>query len=418
MRHYLGIALVIIFFAVSLSFINYSDGIKYVSKAVDFVGSQLAALVTYNPKSAAYLKTKYQSVGQDVTAKKVRILIVPGHEPMYGGTEFGSIKERDLNVELANNLAVFLSGNNKYEVFVARTSKSWNLGLDEYFSSTWDEIIDWEKSYREEMSRLIAIGQVSKLIPNFSNPDAPRDVALRLYGINKWAKEEDIDVAIHIHVNDYPRRNSRARGQYSGFAIYVPANQYLNSPATHAIADKIFSRLGKYNPVSNLPGESVGILDEPEMIAIGANNTSDAASLLIEYGYIYEYQFLNSEIRSQALKDSAYQTYLGLQDFFDPTNAVAMTRDYDTLVLPHTWTTHIREADIADQDVFALQTALLFDGFYPPAGKDKNECPRTGKIGPCTKSAVKAFQEKHGIMGGEGNVGSKTIEELNRLHGV
>lgn len=412
------IALAVIFFAVSALLISYSDGVKYIGRAVEFAGNQLAALVTHNPKSVDYLKGKYQSAGQEMPEKKIRILVMPGHEPMYGGAEFRDIKERDLNVELANNLAAFLGQNTRYEVLVGRSADSWNLGLAEYFRSQWDEIIDWQKSYREEMSRLIAIGQVPELKPNFSNPDAPRDVALRLYGITKWAKEEDVDVAIHIHINDYPGHGLWERGPYSGFAIYVPASQYLNSVTTHAIADKVFNRLKKYNPVSNLPGESVGILDEPEMIAIGANNTADAASLLIEYGYIYEPQFLSPEIRSSALKDLAYQTYLGLQDFFDPASAMAIARTYDTLVLPHAWTAPIKESNRANRDVFALQTALLFDGLYPPVGKDKNECPRTGRIGSCTKAAVAAFQEKYGIIGGEGNVGPKTIEELNKLYGA
>jgi len=30
------------------------------------------------------------------------------------------------------------------------------------------------------------------------------DIALRLYGFNKWADENKVDAMVHIHFNDYP----------------------------------------------------------------------------------------------------------------------------------------------------------------------------------------------------------------------
>ena len=121
---------------------------------------------------------------------------------------------------------------------------------------------------------------------------------------------------IHLHLNDYPGHSSTVAGKYSGLVIYIPAQQYNNSSTTKAVADAMFKRLSLYNPIDNLPIESGGIIDDPELIAVGVGNTADAASMLIEYDYIYEPQFVNPKVRSLALKDLAYQTYLGLQDFF------------------------------------------------------------------------------------------------------
>jgi peptidoglycan hydrolase-like protein with peptidoglycan-binding domain len=44
-----------------------------------------------------------------------------------------------------------------------------------------------------------------------------------------------------------------------------------------------------------------------------------------------------------------------------------------------------------------------------------NDCPRTGKLGACTKSALASFQRKYGISGEDGIAGPKTIGELNQL---
>jgi N-acetylmuramoyl-L-alanine amidase len=55
---------------------------------------------------------------------------VPGHEPGYGGAEYGSLKEREMNVELANDLSEFLKNNGHYEVIGARQHK-WNPTLPE-----------------------------------------------------------------------------------------------------------------------------------------------------------------------------------------------------------------------------------------------------------------------------------------------
>ncbi len=254
-------------------------------------------------------------------------------------------------------------------------------------------------------------------MPGVEHQTVPNDVAYRIYGIDKWVDENDIDIVIHVHFNDYPG-HGKVPGDYSGFTIYVPQKEYDNSSTTQALADTVFKRLAKYNPVSDLPGESGGIVQDQDLIAIGAYNSVDAASMLIEYGYLYEPQFTNDDLRSPAIKDLAFQTYLGLQDFFDPKNAVSLTGSLDTLMMPHKWSNPITSNSAKASDIFALQTALVIDGDYPPPNRSKNDCPRTGTLGPCTKVAVQAFQKKFDITDEKGIVGPKTIDVLNNVFGT
>ncbi|MEN9912687.1 MAG: putative peptidoglycan binding domain [Candidatus Parcubacteria bacterium] len=382
---------------------------------IENVGSQIAAIVTHNPRTIAGLQKKY-SVDAERGRAKIRVVLIPGHEPGYGGAEYGDLKERDLTVQLAGELANFLRMNSKYEVVIARDDKAWNPIFQNYFDNSWDSIIEWQKAHKAESLRQVTEVDTD-FVPKVHHNSAPNDVAYRLYGITKWSNENAVDIAVHIHFNDYPGHGWKIPGEYSGFSIYVPEAQYLNSTTTRAIAETVFKRLAKYNAVSDFQGESAGIVDERELIAIGANNTADAASLLVEYAYLYEQQIANPETRTLALKDLAYQTYLGLEDFFNQGKATVASTAYDTLTLPHTWSSPLSETVASMGDVYALQTALLLDGVYPPGNRSKNDCPRTGKIGPCTKEAIKEFQNKYGLEV-TGTIGPKTLEKLNGLYSV
>jgi peptidoglycan hydrolase-like protein with peptidoglycan-binding domain len=120
-------------------------------------------------------------------------------------------------------------------------------------------------------------------------------------------------------------------------------------------------------------------------------------------------------LRSAVIHDLAFQTYLGVHDFFDPKDLYTTTGAYDTAMLPYAWKVFLDNVELSGINIFALQTALMFDGAYPPPGKSKNECPRTGGFGSCTRTALEFFQNKHGISGEKWVVGEKTIEALNRL---
>ena len=394
---------------------TYPQSAVYIDKAFSYVGENVAAiLLSSRTVTVAELQDKYRTAPRG--KEKVRILIVPGHEPGFGGAEYKQIKERQLNVELAGYLEKLLRSNDHYEVIVARNDEEWNPQLLQYFENNWNSIVSFFQEHKDAMLHSLSTGEAKKLTEGVHHNKAPQDVALRLYGINKWVNENDVDIAIHIHFNDYPRSNSQVEGKYSGFAIYVPEGQYQNSTTTKAVADTIYNRLLQYSAVSNLPVEDEGIIEEQDLIAIGSHNTVDAASMLIEYGYIYQPELQTAEMRKLALEELAFQTYSGLQDFFGSGNDVSL--GYNTLVLPYTWNDTIKQKTTPSQDVFALQTALILEGVYPPQGETKNDCPRTGKFGPCTQRALAEFQKKYSITGEKEIVGEKTRAALNSRYSI
>jgi N-acetylmuramoyl-L-alanine amidase len=393
----------------------YPNSTKIVDNIFSYIGNNYSAVFFREGITVAQLQDKFDKADR-ARNQKVRIMIVPGHEPGYGGAEFGSVKERDLAVELANELKFFLQNNPHYEVFVSRDKDKWNADIEKYFTDNRNEIIEFVSESKNEMIRLINDGTVRKIVNGVIHNSAPQNVAVRLHGINRWNEENNVDIAIHVHFNDYPRSNSSSQGKYTGFAIYVPERQFSNSTTTNAIAQTVYERLSKYNAVSNMPKEESGVVEAQELIAIGSYNTLDVPSMLIEYGYIYEPQFTNPDVRQSTLKDLAFQTYLGIQDFFGSGNDVSLA--YDTLVLPYLWKQEITKGEENREEVLALQTALIIEGVYPPESKTKNECPRTGKFGPCTANALTVFQNKHGIKGESNKVGEQTKKVLNDLYSV
>ncbi len=348
------------------------------------------------------------------TGQKIRILLVPGHEPDFGGAEFKNLKERDMVIDLERNLSEYLKTNPRYEVFVTRDKERWNPELQNYFIQRAEEIKVFTSSQKTEMARLVAEGRIIRVADNAPHNTAPDDVALRLYGINKWANENKIDITLHLHLNDsFPRKTTQA-GEYSGLSIYVPEKQYSNSQATGAVASRIFKRLTRFFPISNLPEESEGVVEEQDLIAVGSYNTSDGVSMLIEYGYIYEKGFMDSGVREAVLKELAFQTYLGLEDFFGGTPSIA--EPYKTTLLPYFWKTTLKKSSISNKETLSLQASLLQQGFYPPNNKTKNECPLSGVFGLCTRTAVANFQNEHNIPGDGTVFGVQTRAKLNKLY--
>ncbi|MEK7538762.1 MAG: N-acetylmuramoyl-L-alanine amidase [Patescibacteria group bacterium] len=364
--------------------------------------------------TAPYLQHKFNVAS--TTGQKIRVLLVPGHEPHFGGTEYKDLKERDLVVDLTQELAKYLSADDTFEVIVTRGKNSWNPQFEKYFVEGKKAIEDFAVAQRDEMNRLIKEGKISKVPDVVPHNDAPGDVALRLYGINKWANEYGVDVVIHVHLNDYPRKRVTRAGEYTGFSIYVPEKQYSNAETSVEVSTKIFNRLAKLFPVSDMPKEDMGIVEDQELIAIGSFNTVNAASMLIEYGYVYESQFANPKIAQAVLKEMALQTYLGLHDFFNEAGSPTVGV-HDTTLLPFEWKTAIKKNQNPSQDVLSLQAALMKRGSYPPAGSSKNDCPLSGTFGPCTRTALAVFQKEFDTQGERGVVGKETRDWLNSLYG-
>ncbi|MBU6141527.1 N-acetylmuramoyl-L-alanine amidase [Patescibacteria group bacterium] len=389
-----------------------TSSLNLAATASTAASSTQTTTVSEAPAPAPDPSLTFGSPQAPVFTQKPRILIIPGHEPDYGGAQFGSLNERDMTAELGVDLQQFLDQDPNYQAFITRSDTAWNPTFANYFTTDWNAIVAWEAAARKNGTMLAALKDSPT--PAIQHNAAEADVALRLYGVTKWADENNIDLMIHIHFNDYPGHPDGVPGEYSGVVIYTPAAQYDNSSSTQPIAQAMLRRLALYNPIDDLPIESTGIVQDPELIAIGANNTAKPASMLIEYNYIYEPQFVNSAVRSVALKDLAYQTYLGLQDFYtNAQNVSALTNYFPANV--YRWTTPVSDNSGDPNDVYALQTALIMDGDFPPAPLTGYDCPHSGFFGTCTQNAVQALQAKYGITGEDAS-GPHTFALLQKIY--
>jgi N-acetylmuramoyl-L-alanine amidase len=294
----------------SILFFKDQNFFSYVSNYRSFLAGQFFTPST----SVETLRTKYTQNAVSNSKKNIRILIVPGHEPGYGGTEFKDIKERELVVATAQFLQEYFNKQGKYEVLITRDDTNWNQKLLTYFVTNWDRIEFFRAGAKKTMDGLIATGQVATTVAPF-HIDARPDVARRLFGINLFANENNIDIVLHLHLNDYPRKKACAIGEYSGFSVYIPERQYSNAATSRALGQYIMNRLGVLFSTSTLPAEQTGLIEDQELVALGRYNTADTANVLIEYGYIYEPMFADDLVRPFVLEELAYQTYLGVEDF-------------------------------------------------------------------------------------------------------
>jgi hypothetical protein len=261
-----------------------------------------------------------------------------------------------------------------------------------YFSQNKQSIqffVDQQKKIMGDLVNSGLIKDTEWIVHNNALPNTVR----KLYGINKWANENKMDIVLHIHFNDYPRRWRSQRGDYSGFAIYVPERQYSNAKASYALAESVFDQLEGFLAVSDLPKEKIGIIEDQKLIAIGSNNTLDSTALLIEYGYIYESKFTNSEIRLLIFKELAERTISGIQGFLDQKGDYLSNKES----VAYKWLRDLNKGVKNNRDVFTLQMALFSEGLYPPREKNNENCPVNGNFGNCTAASVKEFQNRYSI---------------------
>jgi len=367
--------------------------------------SFLASLIFPESITPHQLHDNYQK-------SKLKILIVPGHDEDSSGAQFRGIRESDLNLKMANELLALFDSDNHFKVFVTRDEKGYKSTFSTYMSENYSKIVSFRDRLRNSMRDLLR-GKLIKRNTIVHHNYASEKSSIKLYGINKWANENDIDIVLHIHFNDDPTRSRSWAGKYSGFSIYVPEKQLPNHRASLEIADSIFEQMKKYFPVSDHLLERTGIVEDQELIAIGSNASLNSVALLIEYGYIYESQFLNPTVRQVMMKELAYQTHRGIKKYFVPP---IVNVSHDTTTLPYTWSNYLRKGLKNNRDVFALQIALSQENLYPPSRFKENDCPLTGNFGRCTYTSVVSFQKKHSIPS-TGFVGPLTTAKLNAIFG-
>lgn len=364
------------------------------AEAATFSGGSFATSVT-----SAALQAKYKAAAAG--GPKVKVLIVPGHEPGYGGSVYGALLERDLNVSIANALAADFAKDPRLEVVVARTGSAWTPSISAYYEAGWQGILDFIKDHKASMAALTD-GAGSATGFQAAHNTAADAVAQRLYGISKWGNENGVDVAIHIHINDAGNQ------MHQGFAVYVPDVKYGNAGASRSLGGAIASELNHVNASSTLPIENLGVVGDQDLIALGAFNTANFASVLVEYAYIYESKLAHAESRTAVLNDFAWQTYRGVEAYFQ--NPVKGT---DSLVLPNAWKVPSPGAGKSDPEIYALQIALHKLGFYPAPGTSLYDCPISGFNGACTQTALKNYQKSKGWQP-TGSIGPLTAAALKK----
>jgi len=402
-RIIIGIALVLVFIPAVASTAGF-DTVR------QFLSSIFAVTIT-----PADLRARY-------TFQNIKVLVVPGHDSDYPGTEHRGLLEADLNLKVAEHLLAYLKNDSHFVALATRNPKTgaYTDEFSSYFKREEGAIKEFYENAQILTTSLFNANLLETRQP-LQHAFAPGEMVTRLYGINKWANENKIDITLHIHLNDYPGRNHRRPGKYSGFTIYVPERQYPNGPTSRDFAAPVFQELSTSLAVSDLPQEMAGVVEDQELIAIGSNASREGVSLLIEYGYIYEPQFINPETQNLMAKELALLTYRGMKRYFEAESVAAIQ---DTMLLPHTWHTFLAQGIRGNMDVLALQKALTKEKLYPPPGKTLSECPINGNFGPCVESSVKLFQEKYAteIYGDvkpalySGTVGEATRKVLNAWH--
>jgi len=352
-------------------------------------------------------------INDHYTNGQVKLLIVPGHDndPSSGGTSFGPLIEAKLNLALSQNILRFFGSDPHFQPLITRDEAGYKEPFSSYFTDHRDEIIAFRDSSRANMRDLISSGAISAIISPAK--DAAPEASIKLNGINKWINENNVDISLHVHFNDYAGRRSGVRGRYSGFVVFIPERQMPNYSASVGIGTSLFKKLVKFFPTSNQLTENRGLVEDQELIALGGGRTLNAntASILIEYGYIYESAWLNASTREMILKEIAYQTYLGIKNYFEPQAVPAP----NPLEGPYFWNRQMMINPAESRDVLALQIALTKDGLYPPPGFYRNDCPMSGIFGRCTRRAIQNFQTKYGIYR-SGYVDFTTLSKINQVY--
>ncbi|MFA6095093.1 MAG: peptidoglycan-binding protein [Candidatus Paceibacterota bacterium] len=344
------------------------------------------------------------------TARPVRILVVPGHDDVYRGAQFKDLLESDLNLNLALKITEKLSQIPGITATTSRTSLGYRGDLSQFMLATKDTVLSRVKKQKSLFGLLAEAGLIEPLADDL-HAEAGTEVAERLYSTNEWINKEGYDIVLHVHFNDYASHKSGTKGKYTGISVYYPDVQYGNGLSSKFLAKPLYSHLRKLYAQSDFPKENVGLIEDQSLIALGSNNTLNAASVLVEYGYIYESQFSNPEIRNGVFEALSTETCKGFVEFFAPARKELFIRCGSVLSsLPKS---SVKKGDLS-ADVFSVQRALTELGFIPARGYTQRSCTVNGKFGPCTELAVKTFQKKYKIPS-TGVVGNLTIAKLRSL---
>ena len=254
----------------------------------------------------------------------IKILLVPGHDKKSFGAQYGNTKEADMNLVLATKIFDLLKKDKRFEVYITQNSDGYAKEFLDFYNTRASSIKTFIESSKKNISNsFVSNGFTEKA--NTPHGSADEGMVTRLYGFNKWANENKMDAVIHVHFNDYKRKTKWKIGDRKGFTIYIPDEQFVNSENSYELADDVFYQLKKKYKTSNYINELGGMIYDQKLIAIGANRTlvSGVRSVLIEYGYIYE--FRDAIARRKAYEEMAGLTVEGIEKYFFKSRAELST---------------------------------------------------------------------------------------------
>jgi len=157
------------------------------------------------------------------TSKKseaIKILIVPGHDNEVWGTQYGSVKESEMNRVLATQIYNLLKKDKRFKVYITRDNLGYTKEFSDYFSLNQSDIVSFRQNAKKEMQTQVSNGGfIDKVIVPHNS--VSKNTSIILYGINKWANENKIDAVVHIHFNDIPRSTVWKIGKEKGFVVYT-----------------------------------------------------------------------------------------------------------------------------------------------------------------------------------------------------
>ncbi len=367
-------------------------------------------------KRVTFLIIFYFFIGTQFCHATTKILIVPGHDLFASGAEFRGVKEADLTLKLGYDLYNYLKKDKNFDVSISRAPDGqYSKWFKDYVKSSSTEILVFENAKHIDFKSSIAGGEI-KAVDGVSHNVAPPATIAYLTAINKYANDHNVDLVLHLHFNDYPRkRDTVDPGDHSGFAIYVPEHQFSNATDSFEFAKYLKKRLLFFEPGSDLPGESNIIVEDQNLIAVGVDNERDGASVLVEYAYMYEPFLRFKSLQSLALNEFAFQTYMAILDRY-ASSTLSEKLSVSTSILPYKFKKQLSLSSTHSVDVLALQMALREDGIYPPIPRTFSDCPISGKFGECTQDSLVIFQQKYlGIS--TGVVGPMTLRLLNKRFG-
>jgi len=152
-----------------------------------------------------------------------------------------------MNVDISQRLYDHLSAKGDVEVLLASDESGMDARLESYLNKNKEEILEFYNDKKNTMNELVEKGKVYTYENVSHNPARP-EVVQKLYEINKFANDNDFDMVIHVHFNDYPGRSRDKVYKYNGFSIYAPERQFSNYEASKLLGEKIKINYRYFSP--------------------------------------------------------------------------------------------------------------------------------------------------------------------------